>query len=510
MTNTAAHDLRKAAERFPDKTAFRDAEKSITFAELDHNARVLAHAIHQKLGGASKQAVGIYLPKGADCITAFMGVIYSGNYYTPLDTAMPKERLEKILDTLRPALIITDSAHSGEIPTTPAVLIDTTDAVPIADGVLQDILNAVIDTDVLYVMFTSGSTGTPKGVTVTHRGVIDYVDWLTETFAFDETTVFGNQAPFYFDNSVLDIYSTLRNGCETVIIPEERFLSGTRLCAFLKENGINTIFWVPSAMALVATSGALENTPLEQLTKILFAGEAMPTKLLNLWRRRIPHAVYANLYGPTEIAVDCTCYIVDREFDDAESLPIGTACRNTGILVLNGEDRPVQTGEMGELCVRGSCVAHGYYGDFDKTRQAFVQNPLNDRYPEIIYRTGDLVKYNERGELLFVGRKDHQIKHRGYRIELGEIETAAFSASGVENCCAVYDAEKQRIVLFVTPETIDKKALYAHMKRLLPKYMLPGLITAEKTLPLNQNGKIDRKILQGMAEHGGSAGAAER
>lgn len=503
MTNTAAHDLRKAAERFPDKTAFRDAGKSITFAGLDRGARVLARMIHEKLGGASKQAVGVYLPKGVDCVTAFMGVIYSGNYYTPLDMAMPKERLEKILDTLRPALIITDSAHSGEIPAVPAVLTDRADTVPIADEVLQDILSSVIDTDVIYVMFTSGSTGNPKGVTITHRGVIDYVDWLTETFAFDETTVFGNQASFYFDNSVLDLYSTLRNGCETVIIPEERFLSGTRLCAFLKESGINTIYWVPSAMALVANSGALDEIPLNQLTRILFSGETMPTKVMNHWRRRIPHAVYANLYGPTEVSVDCTCYVVDREFDDAESLPIGTACRNTGILVLNGQDRPVQAGETGELCVRGSGVAHGYYGDFDKTRQAFVQNPLNGKYPEIIYRTGDLVKYNERGELLFVGRKDHQIKHRGYRIELGEIETAAFSAPGAESCCAVYDAENQRIVLFVTPETIDKKALYAHMKRLLPKYMLPGLITAEKTLPLNQNGKIDRKILQGRLSGNG-------
>lgn len=496
MTNTAAHDLRKAAERFPDKTAFRDAEKRITFSELDSNARALAYVIHQRLGGITNQAVGVYLPKGVDCITAFMGIIYSGNYYTPLDIAMPDERLEKILGTLDPALIVTDRTHTKNVSEFSAILLDEIKNVPIEDEVLRSILNSVIDTDVLYVMFTSGSTGNPKGVTVTHRGVNDYVDWLTETFSFDKTTVFGNQAPFYFDNSVLDIYSTLRNGCETVIIPEEKFLSGTQLCAFLKENRINTIFWVPSAMELTANSGALEKVPLEQLTKILFAGEAMPTKLLNQWRKHIPHAMYANLYGPTEITVDCTCYIVDREFDDSESLPIGTACQNTGILVLNDQNKPVQVGETGELCVRGSCVAHGYYGDWAKTQQAFVQNPLNSRYPEIIYRTGDLAKYNERGELIFVGRKDHQIKHRGYRIELGEIETAASCAPDVENCCAVYDEENQRIVLFVTPETVNKKVLYAHLNHLLPKYMLPGLIAAEKILPLNQNGKIDRKILK--------------
>lgn len=401
---------------------------------------------------------------------------------------------------MKPALIITDNAHLEQVSGWPTILLDGPDADPMEDGELEDIWDSVIDTDVLYVMFTSGSTGSPKGVIVTHRGVIDYADWLTDTFAFDESTVFGNQAPFCFDNSVLDIYSTLKNGCKTVIIPEEKFLSGTRLCTFLQENKINTIFWVPSAMAVAANSGALEKVHLDHLVHILFAGEAMPTKLLNQWRKAIPKAVYANLYGPTEIAVDCTCYIVDREFDDTESLPIGTACRNTGILVLNQRDELVQTGEIGELCVRGSCVAHGYYGDPVRTQRAFVQNPLNDKYPEVIYRTGDLVKYNKRGELLFVGRKDFQIKHRGYRIELGEIETMASSAPGVESCCAVYDEKTRRIVVFAAPETVNKRALYAHLRDMLPQYMLPGQIETERSLPLNQNGKIDRGVLKKRLE----------
>lgn len=274
-------------------------------------------------------------------------------------------------------------------------------------------------------------------------------------------------------------------------------MSGVRLCSFLQEQEINTIFWVPSAMALAAHSNALEKVPLERLKTILFAGEVMPAKLLNQWRKYLPGAVYANLYGPTEIAVDCTYYIVDREFDDTESIPIGTACKNTGIMVLNEQNLPVFPGETGELCVRGSCLAWGYYGNPAKTEEAFVQNPLNDKYPEKIYRTGDLVKYNERGELLFIGRKDFQIKHCGYRIELGEIETAVSSASGVESCCALYDERKKQIVVFVTPETLDKRAVYTHVKKLLPQYMLPKVIMAEDVLPLNQNGKIDRLVLRG-------------
>lgn len=496
MVNTVADYLRSTAKRFPNKTAFQDEKKRITFGELDRCACSLAHMISRRLNGATKQAVGVYLPKGVDCIAAFMGVVYSGNYYTPLDVTMPKERLEKILGILDPILIMTDQAYQKNVSEHPTVLWDELAAFPSKDDAIKGVLDTVIDTDVLYMMFTSGSTGNPKGVIITHRAVIDYLDWLTDTFHFDETTVFGNQAPFYFDNSVLDIYSTLRNGCKTVIIPEERFLSGVRLCSFLQENEINTIFWVPSAMALAAHSNALEKAPLERLKTVLFAGEVMPAKLLNQWRKYLPGAVYANLYGPTEIAVDCTCYLVDREFDDTESVPIGTACKNTGIMVLNEQNRPVSAGETGELCVRGSCLAWGYYGDPVKTEEVFVQNPLNDKYPEKIYRTGDLVKYNERGELLFIGRKDFQIKHCGYRIELGEIETAVLSAPGVENCCAVYDEEKKQIVVFVTPSTLDKKAVYAHVKKLLPQYMLPKVIMAEDMLPLNQNGKIDRLVLK--------------
>lgn len=503
MINTVIRYLQNTAQRFPDKIAFRDNQRSITFAELDKQARELACLIHQKLNGAVKQPVGVYLPKGVSCIAAFMGAAYSGNYYTPLDIAMPKERLHKITRILAPTLIITDTKHQENVSVYSTVLVDQLEG-PLLyeDRTLRNILDAVIDTDILYVMFTSGSTGEPKGAIVTHRAVADYVDWLTDTFAFTEETVFGNQAPFYFDNSVLDIYSTIANGCETVIIPDEKFLSGAQLCSFLRDERINTIFWVPSAMALAANAGTLEKIPPDHLKKILFAGEVMPVKLLNIWRKYVPDALYANLYGPTEIAVDCTCYIVDRTFNDMESLPIGTACRNTGILVLNEKNAPVARGETGELCVRGSCLAHGYYGDPVRTQAVFVQNPLNDKYPEKIYRTGDLVQYNERGELIFIGRKDHQIKHRGYRIELGEIEAAALTAPGVENCCAVYDEDHQRIVVCTAPETINKKALYAHLKRLLPQYMLPGLILAEKALPLNQNGKIDRQFLKNSLREG--------
>lgn len=498
MKANVTYWLDRTADRLPDKIAFADEKKEITFRELRRQAMALATQMLTKT--LFKKPVVIYLEKGVDVLVSFMGAAYSCNFYSPIDIEMPASRVNKILEVLKPALVITTAElrmafeqydYEGEY-----LIFEETIGETVDEQIIDAARGKGIDTDLLYVLFTSGSTGVPKGVTINHRSVIDYIDWVTETFDITEEDSFGNQAPFYFDNSILDIYSTLKSGATTYIIPKNLFAQPVPLLEYLKEKKINTIFWVPSALIVVAKLKAFRNVDLsDTLQRVLFCGEVMPNKQLNTWRKFLPDVLYANLYGPTEITDACTYYIVDREFSDDEPLPIGIPMANTDIIVLNDKNEPVTADEVGELCVRGTSLSMGYYNNPEKTREAFVKNPLNPYVPETIYRTGDLVKYNEHGEIIYLSRKDFQIKHMGHRIELGEIETAVSSLEEIALCCCLYDEKHQKIVLFIEEE-LDKAYINKQISMLVPEYMLPNKVITLEKMPINANGKIDRVKLK--------------
>lgn len=495
MQKSVIEYLQHTVDRFPDKTAIKDAGMSITFAELWRDSRKISAALVNAMIGVNIP-IGVYIPKGCRMIEAFAGINISGNFYVPLDTNSPASRIKNILSTLDAKVVITDSAHEeivkGFYELKVLVIEDVVDSDIITDDELLP-MKGQIDTDPAYCIFTSGSTGMPKGVVVSHRSIIDYIDWANSTFHFNSDAIIGNQAPFYFDNSTLDIYLMYSTGATLNIIPEGNFAFPAKLVDYLNEEKISFVFWVPFVLVNVANLDIFKSKKPEYLKDVFFAGEVMPNKHLNYWRKHLTDCRYVNLYGPTEITVDCTYYEVKREFTDFEPLPIGFPCRNSDVMILVGRQRLAEKGEQGELCVRGSSLALGYYNNPEKTSAAFIQNPLNNHYPETIYCTGDVVYENEFGEIMYVGRADSQIKHNGYRIELGEIETAVLGSHLVDNCCVVYDYNNKKIVMFYqAAEELDMATFRKAIATAIPRYMLPSEYHRETILLQNGSGKIDR------------------
>lgn len=486
----------------PGKVAVVDQLRSYTFEDLERFAKNCAALIVRR-AGAFNQPIAVFLPKGAHIIIADLGILYSGNCYANLDLKSPPERLRAILHNLGAATIITSASYAAHlcglgVPEKHLLLIETAMAEEAThdNSALLARMDRVIDTDPLCIIHTSGSTGIPKGVALNHRCTIDFMDWVFQRLGLDGSEVIGSLSPFYFDIYTLELYLCLAKGGTLVIIPEQSAAFPAKLLDFMVAQAISFIFWVPTIMVNIANQDLLAKWKLEALRKVFFAGEVFPTKHLNYWRRHLPGAMFVNLYGPIEISVDCTYFVVDRDLADDEKLPIGFPCRNTDILILNDHNQPAQGDEPGELCVRGSSLALGYWNNPKRTAQAFVQNPLNSHYPELIYRTGDLVYRNARGEIMFIGRKDFQVKHLGYRIELGEIEHAVLQVNEIRNACVVYHRERLEITLFFeSDQDLSAAVIRDRLRAFLPKYMLPTVFHRMEQLPRNPNGKIDRQQL---------------
>ena len=489
--------LEGSSKRFPDKTAFADEHSSCTFRELEMTARRIGTALAKYF--VPRNPVPVFMEKSVETIGVFMGAVYAGCFYVLMDTKQPASRLNQILEILDSEVIVTSEKYledlekldfKGEV-----LLAKNLAEEPENKELLKEIRAQAVDMDPLYGIFTSGSTGVPKGVVVGHRSVLDFIDCFTELFDITEKDIIGNQAPWDFDVSVKDIYSGLKTGATVQIIPKQMFSFPTKLIDYLMEREVTTLIWAVSALCIISTLNGFEYKVPDKIKKILFSGEAMPVKHLNIWRKYLPEVMYVNIYGPTEITCNCTYYIIDREFQPGDVLPMGKAFPNEKVFLLDEENQLItEKNKTGELCVTGSALALGYYKNREQTEKAFVQNPLNDRYLEMMYRTGDLAYYNDLGELCFASRKDFQIKHMGHRIELGEIEAAMEKIPEIIRSCCIFDSAKSKIVAFYEGD-IERRPLARELGQYVPAFMVPNVFRQVERMPLTKNGKIDRKAL---------------
>ena len=496
MQNNVLDYMEDSVRRLPDKVAFANESMGVTFRQLYDMHRSIATSLHNT--GIYREPVVVFMNKHPHTIVAFFGVIAAGDFYVPIDAEMPAARIDLILDNLKPRMIICDEETIGAAEgfKTDARRVLFTDLIRTEadDAALTIIHDQALDTDPIYVVFTSGSTGVPKGVVACHRSVIDYIEQLSDVLGFNEETVFANQTPLYFDACLKELYPTLKFGATTYIVPKSLFMFPFKLVEFLNEHRVNTVCWVVSALTMISAFGAFDKVKPEYLHTVAFGSEVFPIKQFKRWREALPEARFVNLYGPTEGTGMCCYYEVNRDFEEGDAIPIGRPFKNTEILLLTDDNRRAADGETGEICIRGTSVTLGYYNNPEKTREAFVQNPLNTAYPEIIYRTGDIGKKNGYGELVFVSRKDYQIKHMGHRIELGEIEANVNALDAVKTSACIYDKEKGKIVLYYVGDMTSREMINA-LKEKVPRYMLPNYAEALDRMPLTPNGKINRVFL---------------
>ena len=485
---------------YPQKIAVIDKDREITFSALHQQSLRLASRLIS-MDIAQNKPVGVFLDKSIESVYANLGILYAGDFYMNLDIKTPAERIRNIIQLVEPAAIISTTRQikpiEGIIPSTvQVILLDEADETADVDATaILRRLSTIIDTDPSCIINTSGSTGTPKGVVLNHKSFFDFIEWAIDTFHFGDDLVMGSLSPIVFDIYSFELCMLMAKASTLVVLPAHLAAFPAKILEVLEQHKVNFLFWVPTIMVNIANMDLLSAFKLESLKTVWFAGEVFPTKQYNYWHHHLPQTTFANLYGPIEITLDCTYYIINKEIPDEEPLPIGYPCRNTDILVLDDEDRLVKEANVeGELCVRGTSLAMGYYNNPEKTAAAFVQNPLNKAYPEVIYRTGDIVCYSEEELIMFKGRKDNIVKHQGYRTDLGEIEHVIINTLKlVKNGCIVYNqAEKQITLFYEAEEEVPVTEFRLSIGKVLPKYMIPTAYHRLEQLQRNANGKIDR------------------
>ena len=496
MNGNILEDLERTAARVPERVAFLDDQTALTFAQLHHQARAVGSCLMDVMPPRGVAAV-LMDGRSMTCVPAFLGVAYAGGAYAPLDPAMPAERLAVILERMRPDCVLTDDKGRramSALTSVTAPVVDFADAVETA--VRSEALAAVRARsgmfDPLSILYTSGSTGIPKGSIQSHASYIHYTEATIEVYGFDEGTIFGNQSPLFYANSIIDIYPPIALGATVYLLPANALAFPRRFGQCLRERHVTELTMTPSSF--IAVSEALEEGSLPELTHGIMSGEMMPWAPLKKWMRVAPNAGFYNFYGSTE-AFSVAVGRVRDHYEDSELLPVGRPFRQAHILFTDEEGREVDPLNGGEMLVSNPWLSSGYHRDPERTEAAFALDPMQRGYFERFYRTGDIGRLTPDGELLVLGRRDAQVKHHGYRMELGEVELALRGIPGWRDGCVLFDQPTGRLFCFWTGGLTEKELL-AGLKKKLQRYMLPDVCIHLDELPHTATMKIDRVALR--------------
>lgn len=486
--------LEENKNKNPEKIILQDENHSINFEDFVIMAKKIGSEI-AKLGYKNR-AIAVEADRSIYSMIGFYAALYSGNFFMPVDSTTPAERLNSMVKQSQPISYLAVNKDGVFKNFNPIIIKDGINF-KIDEEILNEIQNKYIDIDPCYMIWTSGSTGEPKGVLIKHNQAKELAIYLKEILEIEEDDIIGNQSPFYFDGAMKEVFLFGYYGVKLVIIPRKYFSLPKDLVSFLNQHRVNVLLWAVSALNILINSKILEKENLKYVNKITFAGESFQTSKLNYLRNKL-NASFTNLYGPSETTVDATYYKIERYFKNDEMIPIGKAFPNMEVFLIDEDLNQVY--DKGEIVIRGAKVSSGYYNDKKRTDEVFIQDPRQNFYKDIVYRTGDIGQYDEDGNIVFLSRIDDQIKHMGNRIELGEIDAQISAMKEVFEGACIYDEEKSLIIYYYSGDKIARRDVFVFLRERLPKYMFPNKVVQLDKIPKNATGKIDRLKLKEIYE----------
>ena len=496
------HLFSAVVNRYGSNNSLCFEKECLTFNEIDAYSSRIANYFFN-IGLKNHDVIAISASKEFTTYAIVLACIKSGITYSFFDPSAPLYRLEKQFTRLNPKHII---EHKNQIR---SHFNGTFNFLEVSQIISESDLQSseidfnteyISDSTIAYVMFTSGSTGEPKGASISHRNIINFIDWIKKDIGVSEVDKITGLNKLFFDNSIFDFYATFFTGASLYPVKDEILNDSVRLFNYLDQHRMSIWFSVPSLIIYHLTVSPDKCEAFKNFKKIIFGGEGFPkNNLKKLWK--IANTKLINVYGPTECTCICSSYeISDNDFkhENMDKLaPIGDICHNTDyIIIANGVE--CQNEEVGELYIGGVSVGYGYWNNNDLTSEKFVQNPRHSNYIDIYYKSGDLVYLNNHDTLEFVSRADYQIKHMGYRIELPEIENVLQTSKKIYEACAVYKKQEmsgQGLIKLFYSGSLSEKQVLDYLTEKLPQYMIPRSIIRLKSLPKNNNDKIDRKAL---------------